>query len=267
MVKVPMKSENNTTELCDIEVLDPLSVISYLFNEIGLCIPPEHVRQYWSHYRSEEISAKWAMQHPASNDHIPLGLYGDACKIRAGEKMIGIFLNLPLFRPQSIRCSRFLLVAVQEEHTCGRQTLDALYRYIVWRLNLAFDGKFPVTNIDGGPLLPRDSARAGQPIAQGKQFALTEIRGDWVWFKDSFGFRSSWKGGSRYPVCFKCEARVIEPYLYYKVKPDSSVWGTEYDNLADFIINQMPRNPRVLVKCVCRCRSYSCEFTCVISHA
>ena len=124
-----------------------------------------------------------------------------------------------------------------------RKTIDTIFRYLVWRLNLLFDAKFPSCGLNGESLPPRQAARAGQDVVQGgRQFAVTEIRGDWSWFKDIFSFKSSWKGGARYPVCFLCEARSVEPHLYYMVKPDSPVWDTEYD-LADFLVKQMPDQP------------------------
>ena len=110
---VEVKKKPKGSELRELDVLDPLSVLDYLFNKIKISIPDALVQQYWSHYRSPEIQSPWAMDHPASDHHIPLGLYGDACRIRPGEKMIGIFLSLPLWRPRSIRSSRFLLAAVR----------------------------------------------------------------------------------------------------------------------------------------------------------
>ena len=218
-----------------------MSIVRYLFNEIGLTISEETVTQYWAHYR-EEVQAAWAISHPAKSNSIPIGLYGDACKIRQGEKMIGFFMNLPLFRPKSIRCSRYLLCAVQEELMYKRITMDTIWRYIVWRVNLLLDGKYPETDINGDLLQGPELHCAGQEIVPGKTFALSELRGDWVWFKDCFSFKSSWKGGTKYPVCFRCQARAIEPYLYYKVQRDSAVWTTEYD-LAGFLVDQMPQQP------------------------
>ena len=232
-----------------IGVIDPLSVLSYVFNKVGVCISEDSVKKYWQHYRTPGIAAPWAMQHPSDNTHIPLGLYGDACKLRPGEKMVGIFLNLPLFRPKSIRCSRFLLCAVQEEKMHGRATLDCIFRYIVWRLNLAFHGHWPSCDINGGPLQPKDAARAGQWVVPNKCFAVTEVRGDWVWFKDIFSFKSSWKGGVQVPVCFKCDAWSVEPNLYYLVQPNSHVWDTEFKTAVDFIVHQCPARPSSLVAC------------------
>ena len=103
VLKVPLRNSENTkkVEEGEIHVLDPLSVISYLYNVIGIDIPEERVNAYWQHYRSAECGADWAKASPASDSHVPIGLYGDACRVRQGEKMTGIFMNLPLFRPQN----------------------------------------------------------------------------------------------------------------------------------------------------------------------
>ena len=224
-------------------MIDPVSVIHFLFNEVGIQIPEEMVTQYWNHYRSEGVSADWATHHPAQSDAIPMGLYGDACKIRQGEKMVGIYMNLPLFRPRSIRCSRFLLVAIQEERMFKRKTLDAIFRYIVWRINILLTGKYPSVDINGHQLKGPQLERAGKDIVEGKTFALCELRGDWVWLKECLSFKSSWKGGVLHPVCFRCEARAQGQYLYYNVEPDSNVWTTEYSTLASFLVHQMPQQP------------------------
>lgn len=244
-ISVPLKNKKSRRgyTMHPMGVIDPVSVISYLFNEVGVSIPENMVAQYWNHYRSEPVSAQWALCHPARSDAIPLGLYGDSCKVRQGSKMVGIYLNLPLFRPKSIRSSRFLLVAVQEEMMFKRKTLDAIYRFLVWRLNLLHDGKYPHTNINGGPLQGSELQHAGKEIVHNKTFAVCELRGDWVWLKDCLSLRSSWKGGTVLPVCFKCEARSIEPHLYYNVERQSNVWSTEYSTLADFLVHQMPAEP------------------------
>lgn len=232
----------------ELGILDPISVVDYLFNEVGVDIPEPMVTSYWNHYRGPRVSAKWAVRHPARSDAIPIGLYGDACKIRQGEKMVGIYMNLPMYRPRSIRCSRFLLTAVQEELMYKRKTLDCIWRFVVWRVNLLLEGKYPSCDINGRLLQGPEMLRAGREVVAGKTFALTELRGDWVWLKDCLSFRSSWKGGTTYPVCFKCEARAREPHLYYNVQRNSDVWNTEYTNVADFLASQMPNNPSFLAE-------------------
>ena len=244
-VKAPLKTRKGT-EIAEIDMIDPLSLMEFLFCKCGLEIDAEHVRQYWNHYRSPETAADWAVWSDASNDHVPIGLYGDSCKIRAGEKMVGIFLNFPLFRPRSIRVSRFLLTCVQEELMVGRQTLDCLWRHVVWACNVLYNGKWPRTG-PNGQLLPQHQAhKVGQDIVPNRKFCVTELRGDWLWFKLCFQFKSSWVGGTKVPVCFQCEARSVGDALYYDVTPESAVWETEYPDPVTFLVKQMPRNPSFL---------------------
>ena len=241
-VEVPLKSlDGKGVHMCSIDILDPLSVVDYLFNVVQIEISQTDVETYWKHYRS--VGSAWAVNHPASNFHVPISLYGDSCKIRTGEKMLGIFCSFPLWRPKSIRCSRFLLVALREEQLHGRATLDCIYRYIVWRINLLFAGKWPRCSINGGELPPDKAQRGGQFVVHdGRQFAITELRGDWVFHKQVLSFKSSWKGGTIFPVCYRCEARSHEPHLYYEVGPNASSWNTEYD-LYSFLAAQMPSQP------------------------
>ena len=226
-------------------MVDPLSLVHYLFCQCGLGFQDSQVEQYWSHYRSREIQADWAMWSDASNRHIPIGVYGDGCKLRQGEKMMGIFLSFPLFRPRSIRTSRFLLTCVQEEVMVGRKTLDCMWRQVIWACNVLFVGKWPATGPDGEQVTGKRAQTIGQDIVPNKQFCVTEIRGDWLWFKQCFQFKSSWKGGANLPICFACEARSIEPNLYYNIGEDSVVWTTEHDSVVTFLAKQMPDNPSI----------------------
>ena len=255
-VKAPLKisAKDDTFEMVDLEMVDPLGLVEYLFGHCGVDIPDHLVKKYWDHYRSADIRAGWAVWADATDMHIPIGLYGDSCKIRGVEKMVGIFLNFPLYRPRSIRASRFLLTCVQEELTWKRETLDCIWKHLVWACNALFDGKWPSCGPNGEPLPDHLASKAGKYIVPNKRFAVTEIRGDWLWMKQNFSFKSSWKGGARVPVCFQCEARAEGAALYYEISPDSHVWTTEYADLATFLVRQMPENPSALDQ------SISCDF-------
>lgn len=242
---MPLKCKRSTRGYVvrEVGIVDPLSIMDYVFNTVGINIENQKVFDYWSHY--QRVNAAWAQCHPGlEKKSMPCGLYGDACRVRPGEKVLGIFLNLPLFRPRSIRCSRFLLIGIQEELMYKRKTLDAILRFVVWRMNLLIVGRWPTCDIDGNLLTRRsDLKRAGQEVVKDMTFAVTELRGDWVYMKEVLSFRSSWKGGSRFPVCFQCEARAVEPNLYYQVHEDSHVWTTIYPTLIDFLVQQMPSDP------------------------
>lgn len=240
-VKAPLKTKNGV-EIAELDMLDILGLFDYLFNTCGLDIANNLVEDYWNHYRS--VQADWAMWSDASNQHIPVGIYGDSCKLRPESKMMGVFLSFPLFRPRSIRASRFLIACVQEEVMVGRQTIDCLWRQVVWACNVLFEGTWPHTDINGSRLPIQPGRVPGKYIVPNRRFCVSEIRGDWVFFKDFvLSCKSSWKGGTRLPVCFQCEARSIGDALYYDIAPESHVWTTEYPDVATFLAKQIPNNP------------------------
>ena len=169
------------------------------------------------------------------------------------EKMVGIFVNVPLYRPRSVRCSRWLLCTVQEELLYSHHTLDCIFRYLTWAFNQLYTGKFPTCGPDGEALTGKAASRAGQWVCPKNKltFQVTEIRGDWLWHKQVFRFRSSWKGGSNQPVCFKCKAWSKGPVnqLFYNIEENSPLWYTEYPTVADFLVEQCPDRPCTLAYC------------------
>lgn len=242
-MQAPLKSKApEGYTLHEIDVVDPRSLVAYLWNDVGLNIPHRLVADYWAHYRSDDVQAAWATWSRASESHVPIALYGDDCKLRPYEKMIGIFMSFPLWRPRSVRCSKFLLCAVQLELEYKHLTVDCILRYLVWSLNCLYIGRWPRVGCDGEPLSPKQAQKAGQEIVPGRQFAVTELKGDWAWFKKIMRFKSSWKGGARVPVCFQCRARSDWPVLYYEVGPSDPCWQTQY-TLLEWLAEQCPSRP------------------------
>ena len=218
-----------------VPVIDPMSLVAFLWNVAGVEVTEAEVRQYWKHHR--ENNCPWAIHSQADELTMPIALYGDGVKlrstIRGQEKMVGIFLSCPLFRPRSVRCSRWLLAAVQEELLYKHYTLDTIFCYLTWALNQLWTGKWPTSN--GPALLPlskAQSARAGHWITHAKwRFQVTELRGDWLWHRQVFRFRASWKGGAKHSVCFKCPAyatNVPTDALYYNIVENAPFWAKEY---------------------------------------
>ena len=193
--------------MVNLEVVDPHQLVSYLFNQCGLHIDDDKVQAFWQHHRA--VKSPFMDVYTGGDSHIPLGLYGDGARARqiayqAPEKVIGIFLNLPLFRPRSARHARYLLFSIDEELCFGRKTLNAVYNRLTWSLNHLFRGRWP-THGPGGEQLT--SPNAGSLVTpDGKEFALVEHRGDWSFMKWVFGLKSSWKAGTNAPVCYQCRA-------------------------------------------------------------
>ena len=94
-------------------------------------------------------------------------------------------------------------------------------------------------DLDGEELVGKQKDRAGQSICGGLKFSLTEIRGDWLYHKQVFRFRSSWKGGTNLPVCFQCPAMASGVNRYYHVDASTPLWSIQYD-LIQFLVQQLP---------------------------
>lgn len=191
--------------MTELTLLEPFSIVKYMFGEAGVSVDYDAVKKFWSHHKA--MGSPWALNSTATDEHIPLGLHGDGAKVRQlayqpAQKIVGIWLNAPLWRPKSVRASRWLIAAIKEEDLYQHYTLDCLYKRITWSLNCLHSGVFPSTGPNGETLEGKKLARAGTPICDGKVFAVTEVRADWVYHKQVLRFQSSWKGGARVPVCF-----------------------------------------------------------------
>lgn len=202
------------------------------------------VKKFWSHHKA--MGSPWALNSTATDEHIPLGLHGDGAKVRQlayqpAQKTVGIWLNAPLWRPKSVRASRWLIAAIKEEDLYQHYTLDCLYKRITWSLNCLHSGVFPSTGPNGETLEGKKLARAGTPICDGKVFAVTEVRADWVYHKQVLRFQSSWKGGARVPVCFFCPAWNSGENKYYDVSESSVLWTKQY-SLIDFLVHELPQD-------------------------
>lgn len=148
-------------------------MVSYLWNTIGLRIDSECVKTFWAHHRT--VASPWTdVCRDAPDTMIPLGIYGDSARARqlpysAPEKVVGIFMNCPLFRPKSVRQSRWLLFVLEEELLVGRETLNAVYRRLTWSFNILRHGLKPTR----GPSNEQLSQSPGVPItADGYKFFL-----------------------------------------------------------------------------------------------
>lgn len=244
-IQVPIKCKKSERgyKIVTLEMIEPHSLVAFLFNGVGIQIGDDKVQAFWQHHRS--VNSSFLESYQGSDHHIPLGLYGDGARARQiaympVEKVVGVWLNLPLWRPKSARHSRFLLFAIDEEDCYGRKTMNAVYKRIVWSLNHMFHGRWPTHDPDGNLL---GNPNAGTMLTpDNKAFALVEHRGDWVYFKWLLGFRSSWKAGASAPVCYRCAAYGTgDPRSqYYHVGENSPCWETEYDKCT-FLAEEMPR--------------------------
>lgn len=200
------------------------------------------VNSYWDHCRG--MREPWACASSASRDHMPIGIHGDGARLWTQvrvEKVVGVFLNLPLFRPRSVRHSRWLLFSIARDKLIKNRTMNVVWKRLVWSLNCAFNGINPTTSPGGGPLTGLDFDRAGLPLCRSHwKFAVTELRGDWEFHRDTWRFTASWQSQL---VCFRCTAvtRGDHARVYYNNSP-TSVWIHEEFGLEQFIARRLKEN-------------------------
>ena len=228
-----------------LEYLEPHLLVRFLWREGGLHIDADVVREYWQQYRRRGHA--WAVETKATDDHIPLGLYGDSCRIRhvahqPVQKCVGVFLSCPLFRPYGSRASRWLLFSIDENLLWGCRTLNTVLSRLVWSLNLLFYDVYPCVGQFGRPLDKAAQELQGQQIV-GHKFCVTELRADWLWVKAIWRCRASWTGGVKVPVCHLCPAYSSGPNTYYMVHEDAALWNLQR-GLMEFLTEEMPsRHP------------------------
>ena len=246
IVRAPIKDPKDPRgfTVVNLEVLDPHVIINYLFDECKVELPDDSIKAFWDHHHS--VQSPWLEQCDATRQHIPIGLYADGARCRQQafrpvEKVFGIFISLPLWRPRSSRLSRWLLFSIDESLLHERKTLNCVWRRIAWSINSMFWGRYPLVDPEGKRLC---GPNAGKLLTKNAHcFAFTELRGDWSFFKLIFGFNSSWKGGTNLSVCYQCcSMGTGQPGTrYFEVAENSPSWGNMF-NKVQFLVQQMPQH-------------------------
>ena len=158
---------------------------------------------------------------------IPCGLYGDEAKYADGppqEKVLGIYMNFVLFRPATVRHSRFMIFALRSQLMVDTvHTLYPLFWKVVESLHFAYLGKRP----DGSQL-----------CADGARFMVTELRGDLAYQKLCWQFPQ--RGWTSLDVCFFCNARAKGELLYTNLGQEADWKASEFTNVWEWAANTLP---------------------------
>ena len=210
--------------------LDVHETLAFLFEEAQVDVPQSEVRHYWQESRAR--GEPWA-SHEESDTFIPIGLFGDGATVRTkvgSEHIVSIFFNVILWRPKSVRWSRFLVFTMPEERATAT-TLSTVMRRITWSCNHAWYGFFPSQGFQGERLSRKATKRAGQPLtSKGHRFQITEIRGDWSWHHHTWKFHEThWLSDK---VCHLCDARGLSSDW------SQCYWNLDSNSLEDFSLVQ-----------------------------
>ena len=222
-------------------ILDIHDTLHFLMDEAEINIPEDRLRHFWQ--TSKDNGEIWAQEvQPHEMDTlVPIGLYGDSARVdtRHGhENVLGLFLNLVLWRPQAVRWSRFLIFAIAEERLTSA-TIPTILRRMTWSANHAFFGRFPTEGHLGQNLSGAALKKAGQAwTSRSLKFQVTELRGDWSYHKKIFRFGNNTHWNGEY-VCHLCNAKGISdfwPELYWNIEENNHMTFT----LAQFLGERMP---------------------------
>ena len=111
-MEVAIKMPDDISTQTTVPVQLPCKVLEYLLRECDLKISDKLVHEYWDHLEEmgDEIAVQTKEFRSLANGCVwPLGLHGDEAAIgiinNPTNKVIGITLNIPLFRPRATRLS------------------------------------------------------------------------------------------------------------------------------------------------------------------
>lgn len=214
-----MKAPDGSRKIAEVPLQLPHEVLDFLMRECDLPMSNPAMTTYWNHLESvqDEVAVtsrrfRACLDKPAC----PLGMHGDDAAMGlvsgAHEKITGIFLSLPLFRPRATRLSRFMLCSIENQ--------------LIWSLEETVY-----------PLLERIVASLNRCTEIGvasRRFILTELRGDQSWFRYLFRFKSYWKANN---VCCRCEASAKDPGRTY-VSYDG--WVPSSRSTSTFLAEELP---------------------------
>lgn len=226
-------------------ILMPHQIMAFVFNHCQLDIPADAIHNFWD--RAIASGEPYATED--SRHRVPLGLYGDAAqlitKVRV-EKLLCVWMNIVIFRPKSIRYSRFLIWSCDVSLLYKNRTLNSVLRWVVWSCNCLHSGVHPHVRPGNRPLLPHEQPRAGTWITNKRhQFQVVELRGDWEFHKLVWQFHCSWKGGVNVGICFRCPAMARSQdsgLLYWNMDDENSTWSQKEFDTIDYICQRLPSN-------------------------
>lgn len=192
-------------------------------------------RRYWEFH--SQAGYEWAQGVPT--DAMPLGLYGDGARVNTkfgSINLIALFFSIPLWKPKTVRASRFLITVLPEEKLWKHHSLQVVLRRITWSINSLISGKHPAK----GPYnedLPKHLLHCA-----GRRFifncSLSEIRGDWQWLKRIFRFKCAWNAVN---VCHFCRAlsKSNDPAdLYWAFENNN--WDAHRFSVEEFLDERIP---------------------------
>ncbi|CAE7720352.1 ppk25, partial [Symbiodinium sp. CCMP2456] len=221
-----------------VPIIAPHELVSWLLRAGKLLLHDGDARTFWQHHAAVGSAGVHKCKNFKDGFTVhPISLYGDEAEYtQTKQKILVIYISFPLYddRKLSVWGTRFPVFSLRTERMDGMDCLAPVWEFLCWSLNCCYIGKTPSHGVDGEPWCS-PSANPGDDL--GFRCRLWEVRGDWKWHFQCFGFSSSWLADS---LCHVCSASKTNPgcsFLDFTVSP---AWlGTERSH-QQFIAQQLP---------------------------
>lgn len=229
MVDVELKSAGDQIYMAAVPLLLPEQILEFLMSKCDLQIDEQLCQRYWRRLElhNDEVAVESSQFRRLQDKEVwPLGIHGDEANIgiisQPTSKIIGMTLNIPLYRPKSTRLSRFLMFALESATLVDAvRTVWPLLTMIVASLN-----------------------RCTEQGILGRKFILTEMRGDQAWFYFLLQHKARWTSVN---ICFRCGAHTRADQDCYAIYDAGS---TNRKSTQDFIIDELSNDLCCLAKCL-----------------
>ena len=142
---------------------------------------------------------------------LALGIHGDGipCNYDRTESVFALSLNLPGVGGRWQRM-RIPMVVLPKGRVC-EETMYDVFEVIAWSLRHLQQGSWPTTRHDGEPWKASDKQRRERQGPLASRAALVEVRGDWEFYSQVFGFPyHNEKDG----ICWRCPCKRDEVHSY-----------------------------------------------------
>ncbi len=200
---------------------------------LGFMLPHEYVATL-AKYGNDDVLHSTLGFDPLSKEHLEkcqrkacpggghllgLGLWGDGVPVNYDrtESVETFSMNLP-GQGSEYHTLRLPLTAISRKQI-SRNTWHDIMEVLRWSLAQCWLGTFPTRRHDASPWQGSDRRRSkcsGQTL--GTKAALVEVRGDWKFFGETFGFP---KHNTKAGCCWKCQCRPDEVLPIYYSPPQS----------------------------------------------
>ena len=220
---IPMNDGDGNVKIVEHPFLLPHQMFAQLHRErkdkFQQCVVGDNSERMglWAELRAHPIVDK----HPTLNKDslenvVPIGIHGDAAAFSHQDGLFILTWN-SLVGQGTSKESRFVMTLFKKSELLpDGSTLNAIFRVISWSLNAMLAGKTPEVDEQGCQL-----NGGGQVLAGRWSAATIQVRGDWQFYSQAFGF-PTWRSNDN--CCWLCKASNINPNLLWTDFNDSAAW-------------------------------------------